>query len=590
MLAIHAEMTDGHEDLILMAVGPAHECAAAGKRLELLTPLFEKSNPPGALVTPLNWPTVVQLATEFGPAWCPSPRLVEWIGDQVMRRTSTGEIALSYTPPAGLEPYPWQVAGAQIISALSGAIIMDEPGTGKTITAILGLVELLYRSESGPVIVVCPASVVDSWVAAWQNWAPHVRTVAWRGPKRKALADTADVYVMSYEIARIDTPTSSKPQTLLKLKPAHLVVDESHLIKNPRAERTKAVHRIARAVNKQRGASLMMSGTPITHHPGDLWPSLYAMEPDAYPAGSRWSKRYCITIDTEDRVEVLGLEPLRDAEFRLTMLGQERRIAKADALPFLPPKVYSQRTVDMPKAWRKVYDDFAGQMLAELPDGTELQVMDVMSKLGHLSRLACAAADVEVTHGPDLDPITQLPKRHVRLELKAPSWKVDALLEILAERPGEPVVAFAPSRQLMVLAGETAVEKGLRVGYIIGGQTAAQRTATVTAFQAGELDLLCVTTGAGGVGITLTAAKTCVFLQRPWSLVESIQAEDRCHRIGSEQHDSIEVIDIVTRDSLDTQIHGVLRERANQLAELVQDPRVVTELLGGSPTPERKTA
>jgi SNF2 family DNA or RNA helicase len=172
----------------------------------------------------------------------------------------------------------------------------------------------------------------------------------------------------------------------------------------------------------------------------------------------------------------------------------------------------------------------------------------------------------------------------VHLDLKAPSWKVDELLELLEERPGEPVVAFGESRQLMVLAAEAARRKGRRVGMVVGGQTQKARTETVDAFQAGDLDLICATTGAGGVGITLTAARTVVFLQRPWSIVDSIQAEDRCHRIGSEQHDSIEVIDIVARNTLDTRVRAVLRDRAEQLADLVQDPRIVAGLLGGTTT------
>jgi hypothetical protein len=72
----------------------------------------------------------------------------------------------------------------------------------------------------------------------------------------------------------------------------------------------------------------------------------------------------------------------------------------------LPPKVYSVRTVELPAKWRKVYDDFEAQMLAELPDGSELSVMDVLAKLTHLSQLASSApADVQVTHGPDVDEV-----------------------------------------------------------------------------------------------------------------------------------------------------------------------------------------
>lgn len=582
MSAIVGELTADRQQIVLVAGGEQADIVRAAKHLQILTPLFTKSDPPGALTVPATWPAVVQLAATFGPAWKPQPRLQAWINEQVAFRTGMRQI--SYTPPAGLTPYPWQAEGAAMIAATGRALITDEPGTGKTITTILGLVEWAAgRHAEGPVVVVCPASVVDPWVEAWQAWAPHVSVVAWRGPdRREKLLGTADVYVCSYDVARIDAPVAGTKamKPLLNLEPVALVVDECHLIKNKRSQRSQAVRRLAKRVNARQGAVVALSGTPITHHPGDLWPTLEALEPDAYPSSERWVSRYCQTLPGEYNDEVLGLLHSREPEFRLTMLGQHRRVAKADVLAQLPPKVYSVRTVDLPAKWRKVYDDFEERMLAELPDGSELKVMDVLSKFGHLSRLASAAADVEITE--EADPETGELKQRVHLELKAPSWKVGALLEVLSEREGEQVVAFAPSRQLAVLAGKAAAEAGLRVGYVIGGQSAGERTAAVEAFQAGQLDLICATTGAGGVGITLTAARTVVFLQRPWALVEALQAEDRCHRIGSEHHDSIEIIDIVARNTIDTRVRAVLRERAGQLADLVQDPRIVAELLGGA--------
>ncbi|WP_345462620.1 DEAD/DEAH box helicase [Nocardioides marinquilinus] len=618
-MQIHAEIgvpnADGHRDLVLVAVGPAHEVAPAAKAVERLTPLFSKSDPPGALTTRATWSAVVQLQATFGQTpgvWRPGPALCAWITEQVNARTTlAASTQLYYAPPAGLTPYPWQVEGAAMIAATGRALITDEPGTGKTITTILGLAERVERgSELGPILVVCPASVIDAWVDAWRAWAPHVRVVAWRGTpkKRAALISTADVYVTSYDLARTDCP----PTTLKKPAPLRdlgrdgwgaVVVDECHLIKSLKAERSKAVRRLTLSATEAGGAVVCLSGTPITHHPGDLWPTLNALDHHATPARERWVARYCDTVPAGDYdVDVLGLAAHAEAEFRLTLLGQHRRVAKADVLTQLPPKVYSTRTVDMPAAWRKAYDEFESEMYAELPstdgpDGatTELSVMDVMSKYGHLTRLASAAADVDITYGPDLDAHDE-PKRHVHLTLKDPSWKVDALLELLEERrrddaadgAGEQVVVFAPSAQLVRLAGAAAARAGFRVGYIVGGQGHAERSQNMRDFQAGDLDVICVTTSAGGVGITLTAARTVVFLQRPWSIVESIQAEDRCHRIGSERHDSIEVIDIVARNTIDTRVRAVLRERAGQLADLVQDPRIVAELLGGSRSTEHR--
>lgn len=589
---IYGELSSDGERIVLVAGGLDYEAIERTARwLQNLTPLLSRSEPPGALTMPATWPAVVQLANTFGDNWQPSERLVAWIRDQVMARTREyDELFLSSAValPSDLTPYPWQIEGAQLIANTGKALITDEPGTGKTVTAILGLLERWAATweSAGPVIVVCPASVVDSWVEHWQAWGCGAEVVAWRGSpsKRHALAGTADVYVTSYDLARTDAATMSrgKQRALLDLEPSSLVIDECHMIKNHTAMRSLAVRRIAKVCDNV----VALSGTPITHHTGDLWATLDAIEHDAWPARERWVARYLAIDNTQEYGEgILGLAPHAEPEFRLTMLGQERRVAKADVLDQLPDKVYSVRSVDMPAKWRKAYDEFESQMLAELPDdGGELAVMDVLTKFGHLSRLASAPADVEITWETRVNRQTGEDEdvQHVHLDLKHESWKVNALLEVLDERPGQPVVVFAPSKQLVQLAGEAATDAGLKVGYIVGGQTPKERTANVEAFQRGELDLMCATTGAGGVGITLTAARTAVFLQRPWSLVESIQAEDRIHRIGSEQHESVEIVDIVARSTIDTRIRSVLKTKAGQLSDLVQDPRIVAELLGGA--------
>lgn len=586
MIAIHAELTGDQQRIALLAAGGHPEdVAASAKMLGLLTPLFKTSDPPGALVTAATWPTVVQLSATFGPAFVPGPALKAWTADQAARRTAPlpGALPTYVQVPAGLVPRDYQVAGALEIARTGKALIFDEPRTGKTITAILGLVALAgpEQVDGLPILVVCPASVVDPWVEEFTRWAPQWRTVAWRGTGRRKLTG-ADVYVTSYDTARLDASEMRTP--LVKLGARSLVVDETHYIKNPQAHRSRAVKRLAKPVQHLVG----LSGTPITHNSSDLFPILQCLCPDAHPSKDRWVARYCLSVPGEYDEEILGLNKYAEPEFRLSILGQHRRVARADVMSQLPPKTYSVRTVDLPASWRKVYDDFEAQMFATMPDGQELSVMDVLSRLTHLSALSCAGADVEVTYGPDVDKETGELKEHVHLKLKAPSWKVNALLEILEERPGEKVVAFAQSAQLVHLAGEAAAKAGHKVGYIVGGQTQQQRTETRQAFQTGDLDLIVASTGAGGTGITLSAAGTLVFLQRPWALVESLQAEDRAEG-DMDAVRGTEVIDIVARNTVDSRRRAVLRERAGQLAELLQDPRIVAELLGGTST-QRKAA
>lgn len=584
-LGLHGEVSADGQHLVLIGTGDRHEVLTAAKRLELLTPNFVPTTPAGALACPLSWPAVVQLACEFGPSWAPGPRLLAWIAEQITARMAPLDGPLALDLPAGLEPKEHQIRNALAIEAVGRLIITDEPRTGKTASAVLGLLRRHTRMPVLPAIVVAPAGVVDPWVDHFRTWAPRWRTVAWRGsPKeRRALAGTADIYVTSYDTCTRDAPgghysARGGQAPLRALGAPAVVIDECHYIKNPHAARSAAVRRLAKTAATVVG----LSGTPITHNPPDLWPMLVAVAPGAWPSRERWVNRYTAVIPADyGSGEVLGLARHREPEYRSAVLGQVRRTVRAQVGDW-PAKTYSTRTVDLPPEHRKAYDAMAERMIAGMrnEDGeyVEMTVMDVLTQLTRLGQLADSACEVT-----DVTEDTEDGRTYRQIVTpRLPSWKVDALLEVLAERPGDPTLSYTPNRRLAVMAGEAAEKAGHRVGYIIGGQTMRARTATVDAFQRGELDLLSCTTGAGGTGLTLTAAGTLVFLRRPWSLVESMQSEDRAEGIGSSTARGTEIIDIRARNTVDTKVPAVLRGKAGQLADLLQDPAIVETLFGGT--------
>lgn len=70
-------------------------------------------------------------------------------------------------------------------------------------------------------------------------------------------------------------------------------------------------------------------------------------------------------------------------------------------------------------------------------------------------------------------------------------------------------------------------------GELLTGETpTSKRQGLVESFQAGVSPVFVATFGAGGVGITLTAACTVILLDRPWTPGDALQAEDRVRRIG----------------------------------------------------------
>lgn len=642
---VFGEIAANAYDIVLAASGDDYELDRIAAALRKLTPEIGKTDPPGLLSCPLTWAAVCQLGHTFNGGslgqWMPGPRLREWTLAELLKRTAVPsaedlgpanaeqpaaearetatfrqpaamviQLANARQPAAAISyktaidgrnaaddlraakvgqlvPRPYQAEGAAMIGAGGKFLLFDDPGVGKTVTTLLGLLAREARGEAVfPMVIIVPSwDVGDVWARHVRDWAPGwPEAQYYKGPDRASLlprrsrgrtaADShvPQVLITTYATARLDAADARGP--LARLGAASVVCDEVHAIKNEDSQQSRAVRRIAAGA----GTFVGLSGTPVTRDTGDIYPILAAMDPRSWPNRKRMVHRYCMTEEDDYGETIQGLLPLAEPEFFAVLTGQYRRASKADVLPQLPPKVYSVRRIELPPEWRRAYDGMAAEMLAELPEGGELEVMSVLAQLTRLSQLASSAADVTITL--ELDEATGEERKKYGVKLRGPSWKADAMLEVLAERPHQQAAVFTVSRQLADIAGAALLAQGYRCAFITGGQSRRERQEGIDAFQAGERDVIVATAGAGSLGITLTAAGTVIMLQRSWELDKAMQPEDRAHRIG-QRHDCVEVIDVVAKGTVDERVRELLRVKGGHLGSLVRDARIARELLGG---------
>lgn len=580
--ALHAELAGDGKTVVLMSAGTAFQKDQIATRLCKLTTKWSPTGT-GAVTIPLTWANMVQLGHGFntpGFAFVPHERLSAWIADECAHRYADLPELPAFWPPWE-SPRDYQVEAARKIAHFGRFLLLDDPGTGKTLSTLLGI-ELRRRLGVTvfPLVIMVPSwDVADAWDREIRKWMPP----EWGTPDMYGGTDRlrllrhpgVRVLITTYATARKDAGTVDGP--LARFAPAAVVLDEGHLIKNADAKQSVA----ARNTCRRARTMVILSGTLVTRNVLDAFPPLAAMDPDTWRAKDRYKARFCLSGDGDYEQDIVGLNPLTEAEFRSCLLGQMLRRAKSDVLKELPPKIYTVRRPVIPAEWRRVYQDMEDQMLAELPDGTELAEMHSLALLTRLSQLASSAAEV---HWEDVwnEALGEMVPKQV-VTLKAPSWKAESLLEIMSERPGEPVAVFMASKQLARITGDYLDKAGYRYGYLVGvgqGVTRRTRTADIDAFQAGELDAIVCTAGAGALGITLTRAATAVMLQRPWPFDQAVQPEDRLHRFG-QMAKAVEIIDIVAKGTVDERVRELLHTKAGRLSEFVRDPRIMRELLGG---------
>jgi len=145
----------------------------------------------------------------------------------------------------------------------------------------------------------------------------------------------------------------------------------------------------------------------------------------------------------------------------------------------------------------------------------------------------------------------------------------DELLEELGDRQ---VVVCALSRQLVELASARLEVRRVPHGLLTGRVREDDRRRNLTDFRAGKTRVLLMTIQAGGTGVDgLQVADTMVFLQRSWSIVDNKQAEDRVHRIGSEVHSSVNIVDVIAADTVELKQVAKLHHKLALLQEVNRD-------------------
>jgi SNF2 family DNA or RNA helicase len=546
---------------------------------------------------PLTWPSCLALRAELGRSLTIGGGLNAWAKEQREAKEAVKALCGAHVldeldvgdAECYVTMYPHQRTGARVIADTQAFALFDEMGAGKGRTTLAGL---RLAKEDGeevfPALIVAPKSMLITWARdEIPRYFPEttISVVAGTPTKvREALKPGFDVYVCSYDTARrysrhagyptvTLTPDEAKDKELNAIPFKSVVADEAQRIKNPSAKQTRALWQLGRHADYR----VALSGTPIQDTPEDLWSILHFISPDEYPGKTAFVDRFLrVSYNPWGGREIKGLNPLNEIEFRANAETRFRRVTKAMALTFLPPKVFETRWVELPPRMRKAYESMVDVLVAELEGGDKLVAQSVLERAGRLIQIANASGTVTDVEETDADGVTKI--KHV-FKMELPSPKIEAFLEDVAEGDfdDQQVVVFSDSRQLIDLLSAEMTRKKLPHVTVTGAVTGDDRQEAVDAFQRGDVQFILITR-AGGEGLTLTAASVMVRLVRSWSYIVHTQSEDRVHRIGSEVHDSILYVDYITDDTVELSQLARLNSKRERATEVLRDDELLDML------------
>merc|ERR1712088_908766 len=141
---------------------------------------------------------------------------------------------------------------------------------------------------------------------------------------------------------------------------------------------------------------------------------------------------------------------------------------------------------------------------------------------------------------------------------------LDTLLPKLKQN-GHRVLIFSQMVKMLDLLEDYLIKKKYAFERIDGSMRGNLRQAAIDRYCRPDSDrfvfLLC--TKAGGLGINLIAADTCIIYDSDWNPQQDLQAQDRCHRIG--QTRPVVIFRLITQNTIDENI--VQRAQAKRAIE-----------------------
>jgi SNF2 family DNA or RNA helicase len=548
---------------------------------------------------PLSWTTCLALRSTFRDDLVIGPLLAEWAANEVATRINPSNAFRELETFEGDEIlFPHQRAGVEFLATAKRALLADEPGLGKTAQAIRALKMLHERGEEVfPVLIVCPNTLKKNWAREFTKWWPEVPTQVIKGSavqRKRQFEDPAQVFIINWESLRTHSrlaPYGSVALTrcracggqdekisetrcevhlreLNNIDFKSVIADEIHRSKDPKSKQSRALWS-ASGDSKIRFA---LTGTPIANNVVDLWSILHWISPKDWPSKTKWIDRMVDTmLNAFGGMMVIGVKPAMQDEFYKSVNPVMRRMLKKVVLPWLPPVMNERRDVEMSTKQKKAYEQMRDLMIAELDSEDTLTAPSVLTQTIRLLQFASSYATLETNESTG----------EIKAVLSSPSCKVEALIDDIdnGDFGDDSVAVCAVSKQLINLLSAELTKKKILHGLITGDQDEDERQKAIDDFQSGAIKWILFTAQAGGVGITLTAARRLIMLQRPWSLVDHKQVLDRVHRIGSEVHDSIVITDYVTEGSIEERVIQVLETKADNFEQIVRDKDQLLKLL-----------
>ncbi|XP_066511346.1 chromodomain-helicase-DNA-binding protein 9-like isoform X2 [Hoplias malabaricus] len=435
-------------------------------------------------------------------------------------------------------------------------ILADEMGLGKTIQSITFLKEIHRTGIKGPFLIIAPLSTIANWEREFHTWT-HLNIIVYHGSvlSRQMLQQyemyfrdaqgrvVKGAYRFQAVITTFEMILGGCPE-LNAIDWRCVIIDEAHRLKNKNCKLLEGF----KLMNLEH--KVLLTGTPLQNTVEELFSLLHFLEPSRFPSETTFMQEFG-DLKTEEQVQKL------QAILKPMML---RRL-KEDVEKKLAPKEETIIEVELTNIQKKYYRAILEKNFSFLAKGAgQANVPNLVNTMMELRKCCNHPYLIKGAEEKILEDFREVcnpsaPDFHLQAMVQSAGKLVliDKLLPKM-KAGGHKVLIFSQMVRCLDILEDYLIQRRYLYERIDGRVRGNLRQAAIDRFSKPDSDrfvfLLC--TRAGGLGINLTAADTCIIFDSDWNPQNDLQAQARCHRIG--QNKAVKVYRLITRNSYEREM------------------------------------
>ncbi len=463
---------------------------------------------------------------------------------------------------------------------VNAAALLMEMGTMKTRVMIDLMSAHFFERRIQFVIVITPLTVkMSTWQDELAKFSPCPYNFIdvdsdYRAGSFRVTQDRLTWLVVGVEsLSQGKTFKALEPVTKLGI-PFACGVDESTRIANWKSICTQAAFDLRRRAL----IKFIATGFELKRDLEDLYAQFEFLDPNIIGCGDYYAfrNRYCIMGGYKNK-EIIGYNHIEELMGLIAPHIYQCDKSKLN----LPPKLYEKRMVQLTPEQRKMYVKVKAGAVERV------SVENVLTKTLRLQQVACGFynEDKQEAEDPKTGRIKKLPAVLVEIVPPSKNPKLRELL-LISKEISHPMIVWVETMYEFKIVTEALSKLG-KVLSIIGDTPKEERRGIISEFQTGRVPFFVGTATAGGIGTTLTAARTVVYFSNGQRLEQRVQSEDRAHRKG--QTGSVTVIDLVAEGTVDVSVlanHAEKIELAMYVKSAIRDQIALSKYYDGEVDPE----